>query len=135
MSGLAQDVLYAMRQLRREPGFLAVVLLSLALGIGANGTIFSVLNALLYRLMPYKDPGRLMTMWQTEQGHPDSEQPPPIAENNDWKQQNHVFEEIALASNDDASTLSGLGQPERVRIKQTTASFFSVLGVKPALGR
>jgi putative ABC transport system permease protein len=135
MSGLAQDVRYAIRQLSREPGFLVVVLFSLALGIGANGTIFSVLNAILYRPMPYKDPDRLVMMWQTELGHPDSEQPPPIAENIDWKQQNRVFEEIALASNDDASTLSGLGQPEPVRIKQTTASFFSVLGVKPAMGR
>jgi predicted permease len=135
MKGLPQDFRYAVRQLRREPGFLAVVVLSLALGIGANSTIFSVLNAVLYRPMPYDHPERLVVIWETEQGHPDSYQPPPIAESADWKKQNHVFEDIALVSGDNSSTLSGLGQPEPLRVQYTTASYFSVLGVKPILGR
>jgi predicted permease len=135
MKGLIQDLRYATRQVRRDPGFLAVVLLSLALGIGANSTIFSVLNAILYRPLPYEHPEKLVAIWETEQGHPDSLQAPPIAEMVDWKKQNHVFEDIALTSGNDSSTLSGLGQPEPVRVKYTTATFFSVLGVKPILGR
>ena len=135
MKGLPQDFRYAIRQLRREPAFLAVVVLSLALGIGANSTIFSVLNAVLYRPMPYDHPERLVVIWETEQSHPDSYQPPPIAESVDWKKQNHVFEDIALVSGNDSSTLSGLGQPEPLRVQYTTKSYFNVLGVKPILGR
>jgi putative ABC transport system permease protein len=134
MKGLPQDFRYAVRQLRREPGFLAVVVLSLALGIGANSTIFSVLNAVLYRPMPYDHPERLVVIWETEQSHPDSYQPP-IAESVDWKGQNHVFEDIALVSGNNSSTLSGLGQPEPLHVQYTTKSYFSVLGVKPILGR
>src|SRR5271170_4685868 len=119
MNGLFQDVRYALRQLRKSPGFLAVVVSSLALGIGANSTIFSVLNAVLYRPMPYDDPEKLVVIWETEQGHPDSWQAPPIAEMVDWKKQNHVFEDIALTSNDDSTTLSGLGEPEQVPVKYT----------------
>jgi predicted permease len=135
MTGLAQDVRYAMRQLRRSPGFLAVVVLSLALGIGANSTIFSVLNAVLYRPMPYDHPERLVAIWETQQGHPDSTQAPPIAELNDWKRQNHVFEDIALTSQSERSTLSGMGEAEPIRVQDVTPNFFSVLGVKPVLGR
>ncbi len=135
MKGLAQDIRYAFRQSHRDLGFLAVVVLSLGLGIGANSTIFSVLNAVLYRPMPYDHPERLVAIWQTEQGHPDSLEPPPIAEMVDWKKQNHVFEDISLISANDSFTLSGLGQPEPVRVEQSTASFFNVLGVKPIMGR
>jgi putative ABC transport system permease protein len=135
MNTWLQDVRYAIRQSRKSPGFLAVVVLSLALGIGANSTIFSVLNAILYRPMPYQHPERLVTIWETEQGHPDSTQPAPIAEMNDWKKQNHVFEDIALTSNNERSTLSGLGEAEPIQVQDVTPNFFSLLGVKPILGR
>jgi putative ABC transport system permease protein len=135
MRALFQDIRYAVRQMRREPGFVAVVVFSLALGIGANSTIFSVINAVIYRPMPYDHPERLVAIWQTEANQPDSWQPPPIAEIVDWKKQNHVFEDIALTSNNNGSSLSGLGEPEPVRVQYTTASFFSVLGVKPTMGR
>jgi predicted permease len=135
MNGVLQDLRYAVRQLRKSPGFLAVVVLSLALGIGANSSIFSVLNAVIYRPMPYEHPERLVAIWETEQGHPDSTQPPPIAELNDWKKQNHVFEDIALTSENERSTLSGLGEAEPIRVQDVTPNFFSLLGVKPILGR
>jgi predicted permease len=135
MNGLLQDIRYALRQLRGSPGFLAVVVLSLGLGIGANSTIFSVLDAVLYRPMPYEHPERLVAIWETQQGHPDSSQPPPIAEMNDWKKQSHVFEDIALTSFTERSTLSGLGEAEPITVEDVTPNFFSLLGVKPVLGR
>ena len=135
MKGVLQDVRYAVRQLRKSPGFLAVVVLSLALGIGANSTIFSVLNAILYRPLPYEQPERLVAIWEFPAGQPDQWQPPPIAEVVDWQRQNHVFEDIGLISNDDLSIVSGFGVPEPVRLEYVTANIFRVLRVKPMLGR
>src|ERR1700681_248671 len=131
ITGLAQDFRYAVRQLRKSRGFLAVVVLSLALGIGANSAIFSVLNAVLYRPMPYEHPERLVVIWQTQLQQPDSTQPPPIAELNDWKKQSHVFEDIAMTSSRERSTLSGMGEPEPIQVQDVTPNFFSLLGVKP----
>ncbi|HEX4019872.1 MAG TPA: ABC transporter permease [Acidobacteriaceae bacterium] len=135
IESLLQDVLYGIRGLRKNPGFVAVVGFSLALGIGANSTIFSVLNTLLYRPLPYRHPDRLVAIWQTEMNHPDWRVPPPIAELNDWKQQNHVFEDIALTSQTQTSSISGLGAPEPIRLQYVTPTFFHVLQVKPILGR
>ena len=88
------DVRFATRSLLRTPGFVAIVVFSLALGIAANSTIFSVLNTLLYRPLPYPDPEKLVVIWQTVPGHPDWRDAPPIAENVDWNKQSHVFEGI-----------------------------------------
>ena len=129
------DVKYAARTLLKNPGFLAVVILSLALGIAANSTIFSVLNAVLYRRMPYEHPERLVAIWQTEQGRPDERQAPPIAEMVDWKKQNHVFEDIALTSNTDSSAISGTSEPKTIHTQYVTPNFFGLLGVQPILGR
>ena len=101
---LGADVKFAARSLRKNPGFLTVVVLSLALGIAANRTIFSVMNALLYRPMPYQHPEKLVVIWEVDQAHPDSEQAPPIAELVDWQKQNHVFDDIALTSFTEAPT-------------------------------
>jgi predicted permease len=130
-----QDIRYATRSLLRSPGFLAVVVLSLALGIGANSTIFSVINTLMYRSLPYVDPDRLTVIWATEPGHPDLREPPPIAEVIDWKAQNHVFSDIALVSNTDSDAMSGIGEPETIEVQYATPNFFSLLGVQPTLGR
>jgi putative ABC transport system permease protein len=135
MNRLIQDVQYALRQLRKNPGFTLVVVLSLALGIGATSTIFSVLDALLYRPLPYDHPEQLVSIWQIEQTQPDSTQAPPIAEMVDWEKQNHVFQEIGLTSNTDTVTFSGSGEPQPIGAQYSTPSFFRVLGVKPALGR
>lgn len=129
------DVRYAARGLLKNPGFLTVVILSLALGIAANSTIFSVLNAVLYRPLPYKQPERLVVIWETEQAHPDARQAPPIAEMVDWKKQNHVFEDIGLISFVDRASMSGFGEPEQIRVQYLTPNFFSLLGVKPTTGR
>jgi putative ABC transport system permease protein len=135
-TGIGQDFRYAMRQLRKSPGFLAVVVFSLALGIGANSTIFSVLNAVLYRPMPYDHPERLVAIWETQVQKPeDGGQPHRIAEVNDWKRKNHIFQDIALTSSTERSTLSGLGEAEPITVQDVTPNFFSLLGAKPVLGR
>ncbi len=131
----SQDIRYAARSLGRNPSFVAVVVFSLALGIGANSTIFSVMNALLYRPLPYGHAERLVVIWETPLGHPDSWQAPPIAELLDWQKQNDVFEEIALTSGTEPATLSGINGPEPIRVQDVTPHFFSFLGVKPILGR
>jgi putative ABC transport system permease protein len=132
---LWQDVRLATRSLRKSPGFLAVVSLSLALGIGANSTIFSVIDNLLYRPLPYDHPEQLTAIWETQVNRPDWRQPPPIAELLDWKKQNHVFQDIALTSFNETAVLSGRGQPERIQVQDVTPNFFGLLGVGPILGR
>lgn len=130
-----RDVRIAARGLTKSPGFVAVVVISLALGIAANSTIFSILDAILYRPLPYPQSNRLVVLWQSEQAHPESRQAPPIAENVDWKEQNHVFEDIALTSQRDAVAVSGLGDPRTMQTQYVTSNFFALLGAKPILGR
>ena len=132
---LRQDLRFGVRNLLKSPGFLAVVIFSLALGIAANSTIFSVIDAVMYRPMPYPHPERLVVIWETPAGHPEWRQPPPIAELNDWQQQNHVFEDIALTSQTEASSMAGIGEPQPIRVQDVTPNFFALLGVKPRLGR
>ena len=133
LHNLLQDLRYAGRSLAKSPGFLAVVLLSLALGIGANTTIFSVLNAVLYRPLPYPQSKRLMVIWQSAPG---LQQPPPIAETVDWKKQNHVFTDIGLTSGpEEGASFSGKGEPELINVQDVTPNFFAILEVKPILGR
>jgi putative ABC transport system permease protein len=129
------DVRFATRSLLKNQGFLVVVILSLALGIAANSTIFSVLDTLLYRPLPYPEPEKLVVIWETEQAHPDRTNPPPIAELVDWQKQNHVFEDIALISFNDTASVSGLGEPRPLHVIYVTPNLFSLLGAKPVLGR
>jgi putative ABC transport system permease protein len=132
---LQGDIRIAIRSLLKNPGFLVVVVLSLGLGIAANSTIYSVLDALLYRPLPYPQPEKLVVIWQTEQAHPDQRNPPPIAQQVDWKKQSNVFEDIALDSFNDTASVAGLGEPRPLRVEYVTPNFFSLLGAKPILGR
>src|SRR6266852_5540040 len=129
------DVRIAIRSLLKNPGFLVVVILSLALGIAANSTIFSVVDTLLYRPLPYPQPEKLVVIWQTEQAHPDQRNAPPIAQQVDWNKQNHVFEDIALISFNDSASVSGLGEPRPLHTQYVTPNLFSLLGAKPIMGR
>ena len=83
LQNIRQDIQFAARNLRKSPGFLAVVILSLALGVGATSTIFTVMDAALYRPVPAAHPEQLVVIWDTEPGQPDSRQYPPISELND----------------------------------------------------
>ena len=135
LKNIAADVRLAARSSLKTPGFLVVVILSLALGIAANSTIFSVLNAVLYRPMLYPEPNKLVVIWQVEPDRPDSQQAPPIAESVDWKKQNHVFEDISLSSNNDSAIVAGIGEPRPLRVQYVTPNFFGMLGVQPVMGR
>ncbi|HEX4167061.1 MAG TPA: permease prefix domain 1-containing protein [Bryobacteraceae bacterium] len=135
LESILRDIGYAARNLRKSPGFLAVVVLSVALGIAANSTMFSVLNAEMLRTLPYKQASGLMVIWQAERGHPGSEHGPPIAEAADWNRQTRSFEEIALTSGAETAPLAGLGAPELINVQYATPNFFHVLRVELTRGR
>ena len=131
---LLHDIRYSFRTLLKRPGFVITITLILALGIGANSTIFSVINAVLMRPLPYDAPDRIVMIWETNksQGVPRSIVSP--ANFLDWKEQNHVFEHLA-AFRFWYYTVTGNGDPERYQGARVTADFFPLLGVKPDVGR
>src|SRR5438105_353321 len=132
---LFADVRFATRSLLKTPGFVLIVVFSLALGVAANSTIFSVMNALLYRPLPYPSPERLVAIWQTVPGHPEFQNAPPIAENVDWNQQNKAFESIALISQNDTASVAGAGDPRPLHVQYVTPNLFDLLGAKAVVGR
>ncbi len=134
MRTFVQDVRYGLRMLGKNPGFTVVAVTALALGIGANSAIFSVVNAVLLRPLPYKDPGRLVKVWETYPQFPKVEASVPNLL--DWKAQNHVFEEIAAyRTGENGFNLTGVGEPERIQGTFASASLFPLLGMQAALGR
>ena len=134
METIIQDVRYGIRGLLKRPGFTAIALLTLALGIGANTAIFSVVNAVLLRPLPFRDPDRLVIVWEdaTFAGFPLNTPAP--ANFVDWKTQNQSFADMA-ASAESSFNLTGDGEPERVAAYSVNANFFPVLGAQPVLGR
>src|SRR5688500_4543593 len=130
-----QDLRYAVRMLRKTPGFTGVALLTLALGIGANTAIFTVVNTLLLRPLPYADPGRLVMVWQDFRGRggPVDEWATPgnVA---DWRGAKDLFENVAAISGWRPTYIGG-AEPEPIPGEQVTHEYFQVLGISPALGR
>ncbi|MGA9354863.1 MAG: ABC transporter permease [Terriglobales bacterium] len=132
MSGLLQDIRYALRQLARNPGFTAVAALALALGIGSTTSIFSVVDQVLLHPLPYPDSDRLVKVSQTFEGKTTDDGSP--ANYLDWAAQNHVFSEMAASRGWPGSMTAG-DRPERVKGTMVTPSFFPLFGVNPILGR
>jgi putative ABC transport system permease protein len=134
LGDLWQDLRYGVRMLARNPGFTIVAVIALALGIGANSAIFSVVNTVLLRPLPYKNPDALVIVWdeQTHLGFP--KDTPSPANFLDWREQNTVFEGMA-ATNERSFNLTGAGEPERLDGLRVSANLFSLLGVEPQLGR
>ncbi|HEX8142216.1 MAG TPA: ABC transporter permease [Pyrinomonadaceae bacterium] len=128
-----QDLRYGLRTMLKNPGFTGVAVLALALGIGANSAIFSVVNSILLRPLPFKDPDRLVMVWHS---YPKLDLIAPVSPPGftDYGARTDVFENAAVASGGSAN-LTGAGEPERIQARAVTASFFPTLGVTPALGR
>jgi predicted permease len=129
-----QDVRYAVRMLRRNPGFSAVAVATLALGIGANTAIFTVLDAALLAPLPYADPSRLVMLWT---GYRDARQPRVPASGHELLEIRRRSRELSEVAGIwvGAGSMTGGGEPERVRVAQTTSNFLGIFGVPPALGR
>jgi putative ABC transport system permease protein len=134
MDTLWRDVRYAVRALTKKRGFTAVAVLSLALGIGANTAIFSVVSAVLLRALPFEDPERLAVVWEDASlvGFPQNTPAP--GNYADWKAQNRAFEDMG-ALRGRTLNLTGDGEPQKVTAHAITANLFALLGAAPALGR
>jgi len=128
----AQDLRYGLRQLGRNPGFTAVAVLTLALGIGANTALFSIVNGVLLNPLPYPEPDRLVTLHESKPNFPYGA----ISYPNflDWQKDNHTFSSMAIGRGY-GFTLTGAGESQRIRAEFVTSDFFLVLGVKPLIGR
>jgi putative ABC transport system permease protein len=131
---LFQDIKYAITLLIKKPAFSIVAILGLMLGVGANTAIFSVVNALLLKPLPYNEPGRLVDLWSDNTVDPKA--PHAISYTNfvDWRDQSQSFDGMAAYTQNDFN-LTGSGEPERVHGAQTTYNLFSLLGVNPIAGR
>ncbi len=127
-----RDIRYSLRTLAKARGFAIVTVVTIALGIGANTAIFSVIDAVLLKPLPYRDPDRLLMVWEK----------PPGSERNgisaanflDWRDQNHVFEQMSAITGE-GYNLADATQPEQIQAAKVSANFFDLLGVKPAWGR
>jgi predicted permease len=137
MNGLIQDLRYALRQLRKSPGFSAVAVITLALGIGVNTVIFSVVNAVLLRPLGFKDADRLVRVWHVPpaKSFPGMTRFAVSAANFlDWENQNKTFDQMAILTYH-GFTMTGGDKPEQVDATAVSSGFFSTLGVPPMLGR
>src|SRR5882724_5696000 len=129
---MIQDLRYGCRMLLRNPGFSIVATLTLALGIGANTAIFSYVDGILLKPLPYEHPERICMVWEK----------PPGGDRNgistlnylDWASQNSVFDHMA-GQRGDSLTLTGLDKPVQLRAAEVSAGYFEIFGIRAALGR
>src|ERR1700743_2154478 len=132
MTTLLADLRYGLRVLRQSPGFTAIAIVALALGIGANTAIFSTLDAVILRPLPYADPDRVVMVWEDASAIGFSHNTPAPANYFDWLERNHVFTDIA-ATRTRTRSITGDGQAELLLGLQTTPNLFAVLGVAPVV--
>jgi len=132
--GILPDLKHGFRLLRKYPGFSLAIVVTVALGLGANATIFGVINAVLLEPLPYSQPDRLVRLWETNLKQNQSESPVSVPNFQDWQRQQTAFEQLAaleLAT----FNLTGRGEPQRIAAARITANLAPTLGVAPALGR
>ena len=135
MPSLLQDLRHGARLLVRSPGFSLVAIVALAIGIGANTAIFSVINTLLLQRLPYPDADRLAIVWEhnTVRGNRSNVVGP--ANFIHWREMNQVFEDLATVTITYSITVTGDGDPEELQAQSISAELFNILGVQPAIGR
>jgi predicted permease len=134
MDILLSDLRYALRTFGKSPTFAIVAVVTLALGIGANTVIFSLVDAVIIRALPYADPDRVVVLWEDNTPAGFSRNTPAPANYFDWRRMNHSFMDMAATRGATAS-LTGDGPPEQVMGRAASPSFFTVLGVQPLVGR
>ncbi|MGH9161967.1 MAG: ABC transporter permease, partial [Vicinamibacteraceae bacterium] len=134
MTSAMRDLHQSWRVLCRSPGFTAVTILTLAFGIGVNVAMFSVMNGILLRPLPYQDPERIVRLWESNPttGHTRFEVLP--GSYLDWRERSKTLEAVALYYQDDRLVTGG-GQPQRLNVAVVSPSLFEILGVAPILGR
>lgn len=134
METLFKELRYGIRSLLKHPGFTAIAVITLALGIGANTAMFSVINGVLLRPLPYHEPDRLVTIWEESPQRGLYQLPVSFANFRDWVEQNHVFEQISAYTFTNLN-LTGAGEPARLLTVRSSANLFSLVGAAPLLGR
>jgi len=132
MGALVQDIRYGIRMLTKNPGYTLIAVLTLALGIGANTALFSVVNCVILNPLPFPQPDQLVMLYENSPAFDKSSISYPNLK--DWQQTNSTFAEIAGYRSDNFS-VTGSGEAERVRVGMVSANFFPILGVRPLLGR
>jgi hypothetical protein len=131
---LAQDLRYATRGLRQRPGFTVVAVLTLAIGISATTTIFSVTDTILLRPLPYPDQDRLVQISTRSWKYADYSGDVSQADLACWRAENQAFEQMETISRPDLVGMSGAGNPERIGVQQVSAGLFNMLGARAVLG-
>src|ERR1051325_9823076 len=134
MDSILKDIRFGLRSLSKRPGFTAIAVITLALGIGANSAIFSVVNAVLLRPLPFKDPDRLMTVWERRANSGRANLPLSGHEYAAFKERTTSFAALALIQ-PNGFNLTGRGDPSIVDASEVSTEYFSVIGVPPLLGR
>ncbi len=129
-----KDIRYGVRMLIKQPLFTVAAVITLALGIGANTTVFSVVNAVVLRPLPFNEPDRLVMVWEVKPDQEKDAQVASLADFVDWRDQNRVFDGMAAYFNWTAN-LTGVDDPERIKSAVVTGSFFETLGVSAKIGR
>src|SRR5918998_4940406 len=134
MGTLIQDLRYGARMILKSPGSTLIAVVTLALGIGANTAIFSLVSAVLVKPLNYQEPERLVMVWESDQEIGLGQDTPAPGNYADWKTQNQVFEDIAALDLRPVN-LTGDGEPERLMSFGVSANFFPLLGASPLMGR
>ncbi|MBI3493018.1 MAG: ABC transporter permease, partial [Acidobacteria bacterium] len=134
MDALFLDLRYALRTSLRSPGFTAIAVLALALGIGANTAIFTIINAVLLERLPFRDAGRIVALWEESSRRPGRNNTVGPGNFIRWTDRATAFDRMA-ALVDTRVNLTGAGDPEEVIVQNVTADFFPILGVSPLVGR
>jgi putative ABC transport system permease protein len=132
--GIGRDIRHALRMLIRTPAFSLIAILTFAVGIGANTAIFSVVDGVLLRALPYPEPDRITMVWLDNRREKIKEDITSYPNYRDWRDQNQSYAHLAAYS-ETAFALTGAGEPERLYGAQVTTNFFDVIGLKPAMGR